>query len=534
MMQDDFEQIGDYIVQKNVKLGSGSYGTAYTCYKNNDKNQEYCIKIMIKSFTGDSEKVKYQKKIFNAEIQTFLKLKNDNCENLVKMIDYIDQATRLCIVMELCEYDLQKELQMLRNSNKWLSRIEMIEIIQQILKGANALINNHIIHRDIKPENILVKIINKDQYNQRKVYKIGDFGFTKYLEDVYAMSNLTRVGTQIYTAPEILEGKDFSCKCDVYSYGILFHRIVYNLNFPNNYVKKEDMINFIKYIRNNPYKCPQLQGEYGNIITDLIERMLIYNQSERLSFEDIQSHQIMKISYSIPQDSILQPIERGINEQDLQKINSLIEDEKFERLNILIDIFYRKYLLCKDFINFMKQNPIPHNFDFLILQQFIELLGFNQLNYGFAMINCIINDIEPSLLEDNDIPLLIKLLDQYMKNSQQNQAHHNLHLQLIEEYHKIQSIFKQDLNALILFQVQQKWLKNQKEFELLKQARTKKIPTIKCYELLQELANKPTITIWLSKKNNKISQQLSTITMIDTQFQIAKYRFINPDDIFQI
>ncbi|CAD8111438.1 unnamed protein product [Paramecium sonneborni] len=526
--------IGDYTVKLDEILGSGSFGNAYKCYKNNNKNVEYCMKIIQKTFNTDQKKEKNQKRQLEAEIQTFQQLKNEECENLVKMIDIIDQPSQLCIVMELCEYDLSKELNMIKESQTWLSRLEIVDLIKQILKGAIVLIRNHIIHRDIKPQNILVKIINKGQQNQRKIYKIADFGFTKYLDDVYAKANLTRVGTLVYCAPEILKGKEFSCKCDIYSYGILLHQITYEFTFPNNYVNQNQMKTFVLSIQDKPYQCPKLQGPYGDEICNLIERMLIYDQDKRLSFEELESHKIMTMPSPILKDSIFLPIERNYNQKDYQKEIQRNEQEKFSRLHLLIDIFYRKFLLCKWFIDFMKQTLVLNNIYFLILQQLVELIGFEQLNYGFAMINVIINDFEPTILNDNDIPQLIQLLNSYLNKSQENATYLNLHKNILQEYHKIKKTVEEDFNALILLKIQKDWNYNQDEFRLLNQAKTKKLSIQKCCQVLQEFTNQLVINDWISKCDKQTKERLETIKKIDTQFQIAHYRIINPDDIFKI
>lgn len=43
------------------------------------------------------------------------------------------------------------------------------------------------------------------------------------------------------------------------------------------------------------------------------------------------------------------------------------EEEKFYRLNLLMDIFYRKFKLCNYFVDFMKKTLIFNNIEFLIL-----------------------------------------------------------------------------------------------------------------------------------------------------------------------
>lgn len=38
----------------------------------------------------------------------FKELKNSQSENLVKLIDYIETDDEICLVMELCDYNLYK------------------------------------------------------------------------------------------------------------------------------------------------------------------------------------------------------------------------------------------------------------------------------------------------------------------------------------------------------------------------------------------------------------------------------------------
>ena len=48
--------------------------------------------------------------------------------------------------------------------------------MRQIMNGFNELIREKIIHRDLKPANILIN---------EGVYKIGDFGFAKYVDNFH-------------------------------------------------------------------------------------------------------------------------------------------------------------------------------------------------------------------------------------------------------------------------------------------------------------------------------------------------------------
>ena len=90
------------------------------------------------------------------------------------------------------------------------------DIIRGIYNGLLYLYKNGIIHRDIKARNIIMK--NNTPY-------IIDFGLSK----MQSKNNLCyeSYGTLEYIAPEILEGKGYNHKCDVWSFGIMLHALKY-------------------------------------------------------------------------------------------------------------------------------------------------------------------------------------------------------------------------------------------------------------------------------------------------------------------
>lgn len=47
------EEKGAYIVKYDKLLGSGSFGKAYICYKKNNPQEEFCMKIIKKSELND-------------------------------------------------------------------------------------------------------------------------------------------------------------------------------------------------------------------------------------------------------------------------------------------------------------------------------------------------------------------------------------------------------------------------------------------------------------------------------------------------
>ena len=62
----------------------------------------------------------------------------------------------------------------------------------QIIQGFSELIKNNIIHRDLKPANILIL---------GNVFKIADFGFARYVDDMQKGMMRSCVGSPLYMAP---------------------------------------------------------------------------------------------------------------------------------------------------------------------------------------------------------------------------------------------------------------------------------------------------------------------------------------------
>lgn len=119
------------------------------------------------------------------------------------------QAETHCIslVMEWMAYSLQDLWRAFGRLDETVAR----HIAVQLVTGTAFLHDEkHVIHRDIKPSNVLV--------NNAGEVKLGDFGISKCVQSLH-ISN-TYVGTQLYMAPERLEGTDYTYASDVWSVGL--------------------------------------------------------------------------------------------------------------------------------------------------------------------------------------------------------------------------------------------------------------------------------------------------------------------------
>jgi len=98
------------------------------------------------------------------------------------------------------------------------------KIISCIAQAIQHLHNKGIAHRDIKLANILLK---KDC-----TIKLADFGFAKESNSEEVMMR-TYCGTPITMAPEILKGKPYDKKCDIWSLGVILFQLTFGkLPFP--------------------------------------------------------------------------------------------------------------------------------------------------------------------------------------------------------------------------------------------------------------------------------------------------------------
>lgn len=92
--------------------------------------------------------------------------------NVVSALSYIFKGPdRLYIIMEYCPCTLYSMLTDRLIQHKPLSKLQIKDIMKQILSGVEYLHNQGLIHRDLKSENILLSMEGK--------VKIADYGLAR-------------------------------------------------------------------------------------------------------------------------------------------------------------------------------------------------------------------------------------------------------------------------------------------------------------------------------------------------------------------
>ncbi|KAE8671538.1 Tesmin/TSO1-like CXC domain-containing protein, putative isoform 1 [Hibiscus syriacus] len=209
-------------------VARGTYGTVYRAtYDNND----VAVKVLDWSGGGASETAAMRAS-FKQEVAVWHKLNHHNVtkfvgasmgtSNLKIPLKYPSADGRnslpsraCCVVVEYLPGGTLKQY-LIRNRRKKLALKVVVQLALDLSRGLSYLHSKKIVHRDVKTENLLL--------DAHKNVKIADFGVARV--EAWNPCEMTgETGTLGYMAPEVLNGKPYNRKCDVYSFGICLWEI---------------------------------------------------------------------------------------------------------------------------------------------------------------------------------------------------------------------------------------------------------------------------------------------------------------------
>ena len=216
---------------------------------------------------------------FNREIENMQKCQ---CENSVTIYDYYDTDKEFIIIMELCDETLFHVLCRKKNG---FSSDEIRNVLLQLNKVFKKMNYYKIVHRDIKLNNILVKYLNE----QKTKYKVllSDYGISNLLTSNKQFLN-SHKGTKLFMAPEILDGEEYTNKCDLWSLGIIIYQL-YTRKLPYNGNVDNAILNDIER-----KGLSVLDVINDNNLKDLLSQLLQKEQEKRISWEKYYEHPFFK------------------------------------------------------------------------------------------------------------------------------------------------------------------------------------------------------------------------------------------------
>eukprot|EP01090_Pellita_catalonica_P007204 TRINITY_DN17814_c0_g1_i1.p1 TRINITY_DN17814_c0_g1~~TRINITY_DN17814_c0_g1_i1.p1 ORF type:complete len:801 (-),score=140.93 TRINITY_DN17814_c0_g1_i1:119-2521(-) len=185
------------------KIGGGAFSTVYSATHRKTKE-----KVAIKKM----DLTKWNEDDLLREIQM---MKTSRHKNIVSYLDSYIVRDDLWVVMEFMHLG---SLESIIDSwpNIKMTEAEICFCCFECLKALEYIHSLHRIHRDIKSGNVLV--------SKKGEVKLADFGFVVQLTEE-VQKRQSKVGTPYWEAPEVIEGKNYDVKVDIWSLGILLREM---------------------------------------------------------------------------------------------------------------------------------------------------------------------------------------------------------------------------------------------------------------------------------------------------------------------
>ncbi|XP_072978582.1 serine/threonine-protein kinase 54-like [Typha angustifolia] len=206
-------------------------GTFGTVYRGTYDGQDVAVKLLDWGEDGvanDAETAALRTS-FRQEVAVWHKLSHPNVTRFIgasmgtsdlKIPQASDVYTSLparacCVVVEYLAGGTLKQY-LFKNRRNKLAYKTVIQLALDLARGLSYLHSKKIVHRDVKAENMLL--------DSHRTLKIADFGVAR-VEAQNPKDMTGETGTLGYMAPEVLEGKPYNRRCDVYSFGICLWEI---------------------------------------------------------------------------------------------------------------------------------------------------------------------------------------------------------------------------------------------------------------------------------------------------------------------
>ena len=227
------KKIENFTYNLKAHLGSGSYGKVFL-----GKDIRDGTLVAIKVIEMHQLQNDYIFQSLNNEVSLMKSLKS---ENVVKLREVLFTKNNVYIIQEFCnEGDLRNYMSSKKGP---ISEKIAINIINDLINGFKEFEKLGIIHRDLKPENILI---------HSGIFKLGDFGFAKHVDNYKSEMLTSLVGTPLYMSPQILMSETYTTKSDVWSLGLIFFEML----FGKTPWKARSQYELITNINNEPLKFP--------------------------------------------------------------------------------------------------------------------------------------------------------------------------------------------------------------------------------------------------------------------------------------
>ncbi|CDJ63516.1 Aurora kinase, putative [Eimeria necatrix] len=193
-------------------------------------------------------------------------------QNVLRCFSCVEDAQYLHMVLGYCDQgDLYRRIR--EQPNRRFSELEAFCFFAQLVNGLHCVHSSGIIHRDLKLENLLL--------TKGNILKIADFGWCGSI--VGHNRSYSFCGTLDYLAPEMVKGQGHDWRVDLWSLGVLLYELL-DGRPPFQSTRHFELVQRIVTVD------IRMPSHVKKDAADLIEKLLKYNPSDRLSLVGVAQH----------------------------------------------------------------------------------------------------------------------------------------------------------------------------------------------------------------------------------------------------
>ena len=305
--------------KKIQQLGEGSFGKAFLCKRESDDS--LCV---IKQILIEGMDKKEKDDVLNESI---ILAKLDH-QNIIKFFEVFESNKPKHMVNIVTEYadggDLSEKIKEKKNKNNNFTESEILDYFTQICLAIKHIHEKKIIHRDLKSGNIFL--------TKNGLVKLGDFGIAKRFQKTMDKAK-TFIGTPYYLSPEIINGKPYDSKSDIWSLGVLLYEMM-TFKMPFN-ANSLPMLS-VKIMRGQYIPPPTI---YTKDLRELVTKCLTVEPKNRPSIQEILRMPIIqnRIRSFLTENQYNKEFNKTITKKYKEKEKTIIKNKEIKGLNV--DVF---------------------------------------------------------------------------------------------------------------------------------------------------------------------------------------------------
>ena len=202
-------------------------------------------------------------------------LQNLRHPNIIEYLDSFVDNQELVIVFEWAEAgDLKRQIRKAIEKRARFDERVIWKYFAQVCSAIQYMQKKRIMHRDIKPANIFLM--------SNGTVKVGDLGLGRYLSE-QTMEAFSKVGTPLYMSPEVLKGKGYDWKSDIWSLGC----ILYEMACLRSPFKEKGLNLYGLFKKINEGKFEPVSEKYSETLRRMTVKMVAVDSDSRPGIDSV-------------------------------------------------------------------------------------------------------------------------------------------------------------------------------------------------------------------------------------------------------